>query len=118
MKTERPAPSSVREQCRLQVRPREVANSARCYAISLGMRGGRRRASADRPHAAAFPLCGPRVPPSCGAVFFRQPAREGKAAASYKRDAAGGAAGWAELTRRAQEWRAYRRCAVRMMGER
>ena len=43
MKTERPAPSSVREQCRLQVRPREVANSARCYAISLGMRGGRRQ---------------------------------------------------------------------------
>ena len=60
-------------------------------------RGGQRRATANRPHSIAFPLCGPRAPPSCGAVFFSQPAREGKAAASYKRDAGGGAGKWVEL---------------------
>lgn len=66
-----------------------------CEAMS-GAAGGR-RATANRPHPVAFPLCGPRAPQSCGAVFFSQPAREGKAAASYKRGAGGGAGKWAVL---------------------
>ena len=88
-----------------------------CEAMSGAAGGGVRARIGRTPQRfrCVARVCRHRV---ARAVFFRQPAREGKAAASYKRDAAGGAAGWAELTRRAQEWRAYRRCAVRMIGER